>query len=302
MRKILYLLMLVSTALYACATTPLTSEDEKDTVEDSGLKESESLDYDIYLLIGQSNAAGRADLMTGDEKPIEGVKIVRSIPYASCMVVDACQPLNQYSTVRRRASLQGYNFAGPFAAKLHKETGRPILLIVNARAATSLDTWMPTAERLIYSQESADEPDMWGKAVPQLYSEAVRITKQVISQTNINGELKGILWHQGCSNSSASQAPQYCDKLKTVVDGLREEFENPGLPFVAGQICQEYKNASYFNPEIVKIGQVIENSYCATTEGLSSIGDNTHFNRESLIILGERYADIILRCVYKILP
>lgn len=298
MRKILYFLVLVSTALYACATTPLTSEDEKDTVEDSGLKESESLDYDIYLLIGQSNAAGRADLVTGDEKPIEGVKIVRSIPYASCMVVDACQPLNQYSTVRRRASLQGYNFAGPFAAKLHKETGRPILLIVNARAATSLDSWLPTAERLIYSQESADEPDMWGKAVPQLYSEAVRITKQVISQTNINGELKGILWHQGCGNSSASQAPQYCDKLKTVVDGLREEFENPDLPFVAGQICQEYKNASYFNPEIVKIGQVIENSYCATTEGLSSIGDNTHFNRESLIILGERYADIILTVVY----
>lgn len=302
MRRFLYLLAFLSVALSACSSSPMTPDDDKEYVEDSGGKEPEVLGYDIYLLIGQSNAAGRADLVTGDEKPIEGVKIVRSIPYAPCMVVDACQPLNQYSTVRRRASLQGYNFAGPFAAKLHKETGRPILLIVNARAATSLDSWLPTAERLIYSQESADEPDMWGKAVPQLYSEAVRITKQVISQENIKGELKGILWHQGCSNSSASQAPQYCDKLKTVVDGLREEFENPGLSFVAGQICPEYKNASYFNPEIVKIGQVIENSYCATTEGLSSIGDNTHFNRESLIILGERYADIILRCVYKILP
>ena len=67
---------------------------------------------------------------------------------------------------------------------------------------------------------------------------------------------------------------------------------------MAGQLCPEFKNAPYFNPEIMKIGDVIDNAYCASSEGLSSVGDGTHFNRASLITFGERYADIILKVVY----
>ena len=260
--------------------------------------EAESPEYDIYLLIGQSNAAGRGIMQAGDDEPIEGVKMIMSIPYGPCVVQDACQPLNLNSTVRKGRAMQKFNFAGPFAAKLHRETGRPILLIVNARGETSLGNWLPTAGQLSYAQKTGDDESKWGTSIPQLYGEAVRITKQVLAQEDIKGELKGVLWHQGCGNSNATESPLYCSRVKAVVDGLRKEFDNPDLPFVAGQLCPEFKNAPFFNPEIMKIGDVIDNAYCASSEGLSSVGDGTHFNRASLITFGERYADIILEVVY----
>ena len=266
----------------ACSNSPLGG----------GSVNSEIPEYDIYLLIGQSNAAGRGIMEPGDEK------LIWSIPYGPCVVQDACQPLNLNSTVRKAKAMQKFNLAGPFAAKLYKETGRQILLIVNARGETSLGNWLPTAGQLSYAEKTGDDQSKWGNPIPQLYGEAVRITKQVLAQEDIKGELKGVLWHQGCGNSNATESPLYCSRVKAVVDGLRKEFNNPDLPFVAGQLCPEFKNAPYFNPEIMKIGDVIDNAYCASSEGLSSVGDGTHFNRASLITFGERYADIILKHVY----
>ena len=294
-------------AVSACSGSPLgggslnsdsNPDSNPDSGSNSGTAEESSPEYDIYLLIGQSNAAGRGIMQPGDEQPIEGVKLIRSIPYGPCAVVDACQPMNLWATVRKGEPMQKFNLAGPFAAKLHRETGRNILMIVNARGETSLGNWLPNAAQLTYAQKTGDDESKWGQAIPQLYGEAVRITKQVLAQEDIKGELKGVLWHQGCGNSNATESPLYCGRLKAVVDGLREEFNDPDLPFVAGQLCPEFKNAPYFNPEIVKIGQVIPDAYCATSEDCKSVGDGTHFDRESLIKMGERYADIILDAVY----
>ena len=304
MKRLLLFFCSTMISFAACSNSPLgggsVNSDNSGTGSEQapGENDSETPEYDIYLLIGQSNAAGRGIMEPGDEKPIEGVKMIWSIPYGPCVIQDACQPLNLYSTVRKGKAMQKFNFAGPFAAKLHKETGRPILLIVNARGETSLGNWLPTAGQLSYAQSTGDDESKWGSPIPQLYGEAVRITKQVLEQEDIKGELKGVLWHQGCGNSNATESPLYCGRVKAVVDGLRKEFNNPDLPFVAGQLCPEFKNAPYFNPEIMKIGDVIDNAYCASSEGLSSVGDGTHFNRASLITFGERYADIILEAVY----
>lgn len=306
MKRLSILLYFALVVLSACSNIPVGGGSvNSDNDADSGVSGTPSIgdssvdvEYDIYLLIGQSNAAGRGVMQPGDEAPIEGVKMVRSIPYGPCVVVDACQPMNWWSTVRKGQKMQKFNLAGPFAAKLHRETGRPILMIVNARGETSLGNWLPTAGQISYAEKTGDDESKWGSAIPQLYGEAVRIVKQVLEQEDIKGELKGVLWHQGCGNSNQTESPLYCSRVKAVVDALRRDLNIPDLPFVAGQLCPEFKNAPYFNPEIMKIGQVIDNAYCASSEGLSSIGDGTHFNRESLITFGERYADIILEVVY----
>ena len=41
----------------------------------------------------------------------------------------------------------------------------------------------------------------------------------------------------------------------TQVVGMRTDLNAPHVPFVAGQLPPEFKNAQYFNPEIVKIGE-----------------------------------------------
>ena len=50
----------------------------------------------------------------------------------------AVAPLNKYSTIRKELSLQGYNPGCEFGRIMQKETGRPILLVVNARGGSHI--------------------------------------------------------------------------------------------------------------------------------------------------------------------
>ena len=253
---------------------------------------AEDVGYDIYLLIGQSNAAGRGYLLPEDETTyLDGV--MQWDPSTE-KVVKAIQPLNLLSTVRKAAAVQRFNLSGPFASKIYKETGRPVLLVVNARGETLISAWMKEGNGGVITTYDAerDDPEKVGQSV-WLYSEAVRVTKQAMR----HGTLKGILWHQGCGNSSEANSKTYLSALKKVVTDLRTDLGCPDVPFVAGQLAPDFKNAPYFNPEIIKIGDVIDNAYCATSEDCLTI-DLTHFDRNSLIMMGERYADIILKQVY----
>lgn len=253
---------------------------------------SEDLGYDIYLLIGQSNAAGRGYLLEEDKtRNLQGV--MQWNPFTES-IVNAVQPLNRLSTVRKNVNTQRFNLAGPFAEKIYKETGRKVLLVVNARGETLISAWMKEGDggKITTYDAERDDADKVGQSV-WLNDEAVRVTKQAMKY----GTLKGILWHQGCGNSSEGNSKTYLSALKKVVTGLRTDLNAPNVPFVAGQLAPEFKNAQYFNPEILKIGDVIDNAYCATSEDCLTI-DQTHFDRNSLIKMGERYADIILKQVY----
>lgn len=288
MKRIYLLFLMAMMTIVACSGT--TPEGDKEGDKNQGTEIPE--EFDVYLLIGQSNAAGRGELTEEDtEQPIEGVWLWNT---QENVPEPALQPLNIWSTIRKGVKMQKYNLAGPFAAKVHKETGRPVLLVVNARGATMLGSWLKTSPQNTYSEKEGDDKYLWGKLIPQYYAEAVRLTKLAME----HGTLKGILWHQGCGNSSESNSATYLKALNGMVTSLRNDLGCPDVPFVAGQLLPEFKNAQYFNPMILTIGESIDNAFCATSEDCVSIGDGTHFNRESLIMLGERYADIILKEVY----
>lgn len=82
--------------------------------------------YDVYLLIGQSNMAGRGEILESDRAPVEGVRMLG----ANDEIIPACEPLNLYSTIRKDPGMQGYNLGDSFARKLYKRARRPILLVV----------------------------------------------------------------------------------------------------------------------------------------------------------------------------
>ena len=130
--------------------------------------------YDVYLLIGQSNMAGRGTLLLSDmnEEP-ENVYLLG----AENVPVQATHPFNQYSTIRKSLSMQQMGPGYSFSLKvLEAHPDRKILLVCNARGGTSITEW---AKGSTY------------------YSEAVRRTREALKY----GELKAILWHQGCADS-----------------------------------------------------------------------------------------------------
>ncbi len=214
----------------------------------------------LYLLIGQSNMAGRAEI------PADAVDIIDR-----CYLLNdknewepARNPLNRHSSVRKDLAMQKLGPGWSFVRKmLEQDKSASIGLIVNARGGTRIDEWLGKSE---------------------LYWGARKRTKAAMR----HGTLKGVLWHQG--ESDQNDAGAYLDKLMTLVGNLRSDFNDTRLPFVAGQIFKDGE----INRQIAKLPEAVHASACVSAEGLSTF-DGTHFDTRSQILLGERYAEQMIR-------
>lgn len=233
---------------------------------DNNLKEISYSDYhgpkadlDVYLLIGQSNMAGRAHLQKEDMGEIPGVYLFNA--YDQWGV--ARNPLNRYSSIRKEFGMQQLNLGYTFAKSMRQaDPSRHIGLVVNARGGTSIKQWAKGTE---------------------FYKEALR-RAQAAQKT---GVLKGILWHQG---EQDAQDAQYLDKLRTLITDLRNDLGEPTLPFVAGQI----NNVELINKQIKKLPAAVPYTGFASSEGLHAM-DRWHFDTESMKLLGKRYAEEMLK-------
>ena len=240
--------------------------------------------YDVYLLIGQSNMAGRGFYEPADTlAPLEGVFLLddRGEP------VPATEPLNRYSTIRKALQVQGMSLAHSFAETAHARTGRPVLLVMNARGGSSLSQWLPDAPCGRFTDSPNDHEGLRGTQMPSFYGEAVRRTRQALRY----GELKAILWHQGESDSDPDRAEMYLPALAGFVAALRRDLGvGEEVPFIAGQIQPRHANAAVFNPVIARVGEFIPHSCCVSSGGLEVNPDRLHFTREAQLELGLRYA------------
>lgn len=204
----------------------------------------------VFLLIGQSNMAGRAPLEQGDDAPIQGVFLLND----KGAWEPARNPLNRYATDRKNLSMQkicpGYGFALAMRKADPKTT---IGLLVNARGGSKIE--------------------QWEKGQP-LYDHMLKRAK--------GRRFAGVLWHQGESNAND---PDYLDKLLRLVATLRKDLGDPNLPFVAGKISGSYP----VNDAIAALPGRAKHTAVASVDGLKRL-DKWHFDRASQLALGERYA------------
>ncbi|MGJ8734646.1 MAG: sialate O-acetylesterase [Cellulophaga sp.] len=225
---------------------------------------------EIYLLIGQSNMAGRATIELQDKDSINNVFLFtgnQEKPWEK-----AANPLNKYSTIRKKIAMQklgpGYGFAKEM---IKANAGNKIGLVVNAKGGTSIEAWKP------------GEP---------FYNEAVSQTKKALKY----GVLKGIIWHQGEAN--ASRYNTYMSKITELITALRQDLQMPDLAFVAGQLSSDKPQRNNFNKMILELPDNVKNTGVALTEGLTTI-DSTHFDSASQRLLGKRYAEEMLKLIRK---
>lgn len=225
---------------------------------------------DIFLLIGQSNMAGRgkmADLGT-DTLPLTNVFLFND----SARWENARHPLNRFSTVRKDLSMQQVGMGYAFGQTLATQTGRTIGLVVNARGGTSIREWQP--ETL-------------------LYQEALKRAR--IAQKD--GVLKAIIWHQGSSDKSHPET--YTGLLRRMLDAFRRDLNQPDLPLFAGQLGYWRESTAPFNEMLTHIPDSIPHTYWISAEGLTPVeGDSLHFNAASQRVFGERYAQKVREVLY----
>jgi len=224
----------------------------------------------VYLLIGQSNMAGRAAV----PEDAQGV-------IANCYLLDdknrwvaAKNPLNLFSTIRKGEGMQKLGPGYGFAVTMLKENPKQrIGLVVNARGGSNITQWL-------------------GKDA-KYYKDAVARTKAALQAPGPDGDttakLAGVLWHQGESNASEPEA--YTDQLEQLIANLREDFGDPALPFVAGQI--RFDPHQPINDVIAKLPETVKHTAVASSENLKT-HDRWHFDTESQLELGRRYAQRML--------
>lgn len=217
-------------------------------------------DLELFLLIGQSNMAGRGAVETWDQQPLPNVfvldKEMRWIP--------ATDPLHYDSPKIVGAGL-GRSFAKTL---LIIRPSAVIGLIPAAVGGASLDQWQP---------EGA------------LFRDAVTRAREALK----SGTLRAILWHQGESDAQKQElSSTYSGRFVEFIRSLRQELGSGDVPVLVGQLGEftNFPFASSINEQLALLPLKVPNCAFVSSAGLRDKGDQVHFNTSSLREFGRRYA------------
>lgn len=232
---------------------------------------------DLYLLIGQSNMAGRGLLPTGDDV-ISSERVYKFTADEEWAVAE--EPIH-FDTAAAGAG-PGLAFARKMIDADPSQTVTAGL-IPCAVGGSALSRWMPDAD--------------------DLYPIAVARAKAALAT---GGRLRAILWHQGEGDSwSREAAESYSSRLQTMVTRLRADLNAQDVPFIAGKVSLDYAtriSSQGGTPYVTTVNAQLEDavprlspSGLVSVDGLQTGADtqgleNTHFVTKSAHELGERYA------------
>lgn len=222
----------------------------------------------LYLLIGQSNMAGRGKTAALDREPHPRVLGMNK----KGDWVPAIEPLHFDKPVAGVGPGFAFGKALAEAAPLER-----IGLIPCAQGGSPIETWKPGAS----FKATASKP----------YDDALRRARLAIEK---GGVLKGILWHQGESDSNARDAPRYAAALKELVHRLRKDLDAPEVPFLAGGLSdplrEKNEHARVVDQALRDLEKEIPGYAYVSAEGLKLGPDGVHFTAEAARELGQRYS------------
>lgn len=222
----------------------------------------------IYIMAGQSNMAGRGFVQPQDtiiSKQVLALDKNNEWVYAK-------EPLHYYEPVRT-----GLDCGLSFGKKLASSYGKHITigLIPCAIGGSSIEQWLY---------------DSTHHGV-KLYSNLMNKVKAAAPY----GIIKGIIWHQGESNSGRFSYRNYKQKLETLFTKIRKDLSAPELPVYMGEISSFLKRttnskADSVNRDMYLLSAEMKNMYVIKTGDLTPKADTIHFDSRSQRIMGERFA------------
>lgn len=223
---------------------------------------------DVYLLIGQSNMAGRGATNAANRISSERVlKFTKDGEWA-----EGVEPI--HFDRKNVGAGPGLAFARAMA---DADPQAVVGLVPCAVGGTSLARWMPGMD---------------------LYTNALARTRAALAK---GGRLKGILWHQGEADSwKRENAESYQVRFTEMIDAFRRDLGDEYVPFVAGEVGGFYaasirKRGGHpfvkeVNLRLRKTSEYVPAMGLVSVEGLKPGGDGIHFTTHSAYELGRRYA------------
>lgn len=221
--------------------------------------------FKLYILIGQSNMAGRG--------PITDELRNESNPRVFMLNKDKEWVLAKHPLHFDKPKAAGVGPGLAFGIKMaDADQNIKIGLIPCAVGGSPIEHWLPGA----YDKPTDTHP----------YDDAVLRIKAAMA----TGIIKGVIWHQGESNSSPEKAKIYLAQLTELIQRVRALVGNPNLPFIVGELGRYRPVYANINNELAKLPAQVPYTAVASSEGLIHKGDSTHFDGPSAEELGKRYA------------
>lgn len=225
-------------------------------------------DITSFLMIGQSNMAGRGDF--GEVEPI-------SNPMCYMLRMGSWQkmsePINPDRAIFDTGFHSGVNLAASFADRFAKYFNKKIGLIPCADGGTSISQWQP------------------GEV---LFDHAVLMTKLAMRSSSLGG----IIWHQGESDCRDERFPLYKERFVRMIEEIRKELDAEELPFIFGELSEnissKWKVGDYpqrMNELFREIEESVPNCRLVSAKDLVLKPDGLHFNSSALREFGNRYFD-----------
>lgn len=225
--------------------------------------------FHLFLLVGQSNMAGRGTVEEQDKTPHPRVLMLSK----SGEWVPAVDPMHFDKPAA------GVGLGKTFGTLLaDANPGVTIGLIPCAVGGSPIDAWKPGE----FYAPTKSHP--WDDAM-QRATIALKA-----------GVLKGILWHQGEADSTDALAPTYEAKLHDLIARFRKELAAPDVPFIAGQLGvfadAPWNDAKKTIDAVHRaLPSKVPHTAFVSAEGLNHCGDKVHFDSPAYRELGRRYAE-----------
>lgn len=235
--------------------------------------------HEVFLLMGQSNMAGRGEIEPGDDQPVPGVFVLDG----QCRLDDP-QPVQ---SIHWRTASHPVHLNEP-----HKNQFG--LAMDFARRYRELNPNVTVG--LVPCAWGGQPIDALGPGTP-LYANAV-LRARIAAEA---GTVVGALWHQGESDTASVVAAEaYGAKLAAFITSVRADVDE-NLMFVIGDLAQTLgvhrDDESRANVETVRaqlhaIATGTQRAGWVSSLALATAEDGTHFIREALREFGRRFAEI----------
>ncbi len=138
----------------------------------------------------------------------------------------------------------------------------------------------------------------------ELYTSMIDRVQGAIAEfplASVNVDIAGFFWMQGESDAyNLAMANQYEQNLTNFITQVRQDLQEPNLPFVYGKVfltgTQEtpfgiFRYGDTIRQAQSRVDQQVPGTFAVETIDLSQHPDNIHFDSSGLMALGDRFAD-----------
>ena len=232
------------------------------------IRNNQKENFHIYLLMGQSNMAGRGIVEAED-----------TLIHPRVFMLDQDNTwILAKNPIHFDKSVAGTGLGLTFGKIMAEENPEvKIGLVPCAKGGSSINQWFPDS----IHQATNSYP----------YNEMIAKSKKALSE----GTIKGILWHQGeADTKSAADITSYQERFNSMINLLITDLQIPYMPIVIGEIGSFFTERRPLAKKLnVLFGQMSDQNECielVKADNLEHKGDSVHFDSNSYRILGKRYA------------